>query len=136
MQRSFLVVWGGLFVLSLSGPVPALSVASSHQEVLVDTGLSSIREPIAVRVYGNGEYQNCHAVLDLLRAAPPSRSLVPRPSELARELAKVMEVLRVATCWVEVWWADDGEPEERECLAAEFRFDGGSWSTVEDDRPC
>ena len=88
------------------------------------------------RLRKRGASQSCHAVLNLLRAAPPSRNLVPRPSELARELAKVMEVLRVATCSVEVWWADDGEPEERECLAAEFRFSGGSWSTVEDDRPC
>ena len=137
MQRSFSSVWTGLSLL-LATAAPACILAEPRQEALVDAGSSSIREPIHVTVYGDGDY--CYALRDLPHAAVPSRSLVPRPRDLADEVAPVMQAFGVRACTIEVRSADDaGGPDARDeggCRRGEFRFSGGSWSTVEDDASC
>ena len=107
--------------------------------VLVDTGLSSIRTPI--EVYADRETDECHAMLKLSVQELPSRNLVPVPRELARELVPVAKAFGSKTCRISVWAIDDSAPDEdryseEACRRGSFRYDGGSWSTIQDDGSC
>jgi hypothetical protein len=111
----------------------------STSSALVDTDLSSIRTPI--EVYIDREAGECNAMLKLAVAELPSRSLVPRPRELADRLVPVAKSFGVKTCEIGVWTYDDRAAEEERyseeaCRRGKFRYDAVSWSELEDDRPC
>jgi hypothetical protein len=115
----------------------------SEPDALVDTGLSSIGTPLEVSYYGGGDGEGaCRATLHLRLSALASRSLVPRPRELAEELVPVAKAYGAKTCEIFVWLMDDVShdadtvADDEACRRGEFRYDGGSWSTVEDDAPC
>jgi len=112
-------------------------------EALVDVGSSSIREPLYVATYAGdeGEEDSCLARMALSLSDLPSRRLVPRPRELAEALAPVANAFGARTCAIagfveDIPLADDAEPDPEACQSGTFRFDGDSWSTVEDDAPC
>jgi hypothetical protein len=139
MLRSSLV---GPFCLAsflLSDAARACPVAIPTREALVDVGLSSIRTALAVSIYALEE-PFCDAMLALKLSTLPSRSVVPRPRELASELAPVAKAFGVKTCEITVWVADDTDADfedgDEECYRGEFRFDGASWRAAEDDEPC
>jgi hypothetical protein len=135
MGRWYLLVLLGSYALLPAQAAHGCPVASTSQQVLVDAGLSSIRDPIWVGIY-DGEEKYCAAMLDLPLSAVPSRSQVPRPSELGDALAPVASVLGVRRCRVDVLFVD-GERDEIDCQRATLGFGAdGSWSLVEDDRPC
>jgi hypothetical protein len=130
-----------LFLIVMANPSHALSCLAEPERprALVDTGLSSIRTPI--EVYADPETDECHAMLRLSVEALPSRNLVPVPRELARELVPVAKAFGARTCEIAVWTIDDGASEEERydedaCRRGSFRYDGGSWTTIEDDKPC
>ena len=133
-------------VLSASVQTAALACPVIEPDALVDTGLSSIRTPLEVSYYGGDEGDGsggfCTAFLRLDLSALASRSLVPRPRELAEELVPVAKAYGAKTCEIAVWVNDDLHPEvdaradPDACRLAEFRYDGGSWWPLGDERPC
>ena len=139
MQRTFLLIPVCSLPLLIS-TARACPVAPPDREALVDVEVSSIRLPLEVGVYDDPDAPWCRALMALAPSALPSLRLVPRPRELAGDLAPVAEVFGVKTCMIMVWvnGESDGAADEpsEECYVGEFRFDGGSWSTVEDDAPC
>jgi hypothetical protein len=51
----------------------------------------------------------------------------------------VAKELGATTCSIAVWFDDPEADPERDgeaCQVGTFRYDGGSWSTVEEDGPC
>jgi hypothetical protein len=139
MSRSFLVGWlCSIFVL-LSDVSRACPVLTPTREALVDVGLSSIRTALAVSIYALEETY-CDAVLALKLSTLPSRSVVPRPRELASELAPAAKAFGAKSCEITVWVGDDTDADftdgDEECYRGQFRFDGASWRAVEDDEPC
>ena len=132
VQRSFLLIPACLLPLLISNAVRACPMPPPTYEAIVDSGLSSIRSPLHVGVYGDSADSCCHALLDLPLSTLPSRSLVPRPRELADELVPVMKAFGAKTCEVRVFAIDDRLPEEdrydeEACRRGEFRYDGSSW---------
>ena len=146
MQRSYLAIPASLVPLLLSNPATGscFAMPDPEYEALVDVGSSSIREPLYVATYAAGSGAGdvaCRARIMLSDADVPSRRLVPRPRELAESVAPVASAFGAKTCEIMVWMdasllAGDGEPDPEECQRGTFRYDGGSWSTVEDDAPC
>ena len=146
MQRSLILVCACLCSpVPMNAEVIACGVGREGpiQEALVDSGLSSIRAPIHVVVQGHPPDAYCDATLELSLSALPSRRLVPRPRELARELVGMAKAFGVRTCAIEVWLNDDVSrdaaervPDDEACRNGMYRFDGGSWSEVIDDRSC
>ncbi|TMA35824.1 MAG: hypothetical protein E6J87_02460 [Deltaproteobacteria bacterium] len=139
MQRLLLVLTACLFALLVSA-ARACPVMTPDREALVDVEVSSIRLPLEVGVYDDPDAPWCAAGMELAPSALPSLRLVPRPRELAGELAPVAKVLGAKTCTIMVWLNGESDgaatvPSE-ECYVGEFRFDGASWSQVEDDRSC
>lgn len=105
---------------------------------LVDSGLSSLRTPLEVRYEPGPDGGTCYASLELLASALPSRSLVPRPRELAEELVPVAKAYGAKTCHVAVLVTDGTGASEDEdgCWRGEYRYGVGSWTEVEADHPC
>ena len=139
MLRSSLV--GPLCLASflLSDAARACPMPPPDREALVDVGLSSIRTALAVAIYDFDETY-CRASLDLPLSTLPSRSIVPRPREIASEVAPVAMAFGAKNCEITVWVMDDTDADysdhEEECYRGAFRFDGASWWAVEDDEPC
>jgi hypothetical protein len=132
-----------LFLFPLPGASSACFIAP-EPEALVDIGLSSIRTPLEVSWFGAPGDRSCAATLNLSVSTLPSRSLAPRPREIAEELAPVAAIGGAERCSIRVWVVDDidpgaedaGEPDPDQCWIGEFRFDGGSWWSVEEDATC
>jgi hypothetical protein len=132
--------------LANATPIQSTALACSFGAVepiaLVDTGLSAIRTPLQVTYYGGDGGRACHALLDLSLSELASRSLVPRPRELAEELVPVASAYGAKTCEIVVWVTDDLDLEADEfedadaCRRAEFSYDAGSWWAVGDEQPC
>ena len=140
MNRSSFVRWFCPLSFLFSDPVGACPVSVPDREALVDAGLSSIRDAISVAVYDREGDPYCQALLDLKLSALPSRSIVPRPREIAAEVAPVAKAYGAKNCAITVYVEDDTDTDfaddEEECYRGEFRFDGASWWAVEDDAPC
>ena len=139
MTRSTLSLATYLVLLSIPNPVRACPV---DPNALVELGLSSISEPLQLAIYGDPDPSFCRALLFLTASELPSRSLVPRPRELAQELVPVAKLYGAKSCEIVVLVRDDVEPEadrdvaDDACQRGEFRFEGDAWWTVEDDAPC
>jgi hypothetical protein len=144
VQSSYLAIPASLISLALSSPANAcFAMPDPEYEALVDVGSSSIRKALYVATWaadtGEGDAA-CRAHMVLSEADVPSRRLVPRPRELAESVAPVASAFGAKTCEITVWLddsllaGDTSDPEE--CQRGTFRYDGGSWSTVEDDAPC
>lgn len=141
MLRSSLI---GPFCLAsflLSDVARACPMPVPDREALVDVGLSSIRDALRVGIYDReGGDPYCQALLGLELSALPSRNVVPRPREIASEVAPVARAYGAKDCEITVWVIDDTDSDYRdgdeECYRGEFRFDGTSWRSVEDDEPC
>ena len=141
MLRSSLVGPFCLVSFLLSDAARACPMPPPDREALVDVGLSSIRDALSVAVYDReGGDPYCRALLDLHLSALPSRSIVPRPREIASEVAPVAKAFGAKNCEIIVWVVDDTDADfnddDEECYRGEFRFDGASWWAVEDDEPC
>ena len=141
MQRSSFVGSVCLASFLLSEDARACSIAAPNREALVDVRLSSIREALRVGVWDRaGGDPYCQASLDLSLSTLPSRSIVPRPRELASELAAAARAYGAKECGITVRVMDDTDTDfddgEDECYRGEYRFEGASWWAVAGDEPC
>jgi hypothetical protein len=141
MLRSSFVGPFCLVSFLLSEDARACSIAAPDREALVDVGLSSIREALRVGVWDReGGDPYCQASLDLELSTLPSRSIVPRPREIASELAAAARAYGAKECEITVWVTDDTNTDysddEDQCYRGEYRFDGASWWAIAGDEPC
>ncbi|HKA15021.1 MAG TPA: hypothetical protein VKH41_08395 [Myxococcota bacterium] len=140
MLRFRIVLSACLYALSFPIASPAFACPVADPPLaLVDTGLSSIATPI--EVYGDPDGGSCSALLQLAVESLPSRSLVPRPHELAEQLVPVAREFGAKTCEISVWTLDDGLPDderysEEACRSGTFRYAERTWWAVGEDERC
>lgn len=135
MARLSLSLATCLILLAVSTPIQACPMEA---DAVIDVGLSSISTPLELGIFRGPDATYCSAWLVLDASALPSRSLVPRPRELAEELVPAAQAYGADTCEIVVLVSDDVESEsgsdtdDDACWRGEFRYDGGSWSEIEE----
>lgn len=138
MTRIGLSLASCLLVLSTSSPARACPV-DPFAEAFADAGLSSISTPLEVQLYGDPDAARCRARLLLDVSMLASRSLVPRPRELAEGLVPVARAYGAQSCAIFVEEFDgmaEGAARSGECRTVEFRYADGAWWPAGDEEPC
>jgi hypothetical protein len=141
MRRVLPLVSILVFAAAFPSPARSLSCGGSPEaEAVVGLDLSAIEEDVELSIYGRGDDRVCHASLWLSLSKLASRSLVPRPREIAEDIAPAARSYGAETCAVTVWFEDDGpdaDPEDPDqCWTGVYRYDGDFWRAETEDDTC
>jgi len=130
------------FLAFASSEGRACGFVSLPPTAVVDTGRSSIDADLEVRIDGSGDDASCSALLEIPLSKLPSRSVIPRPRELASELIPVARSYGATICQLVVWVLDDTETagdvdgDSDACWSGSFRYDSDFWRVETEDAPC